>query len=69
MMCEECDSANEPLRDAYLALRARKAKTWTPRRFAVRVAAAPAAAQSGASDTGCDDVGRSAHVGKNVKAE
>jgi hypothetical protein len=30
-MCEDCEQA-EPLREAYLARRARMAQTWAPRR-------------------------------------
>ena len=53
-MCEECEEA-EPLREAYLARRARMAQTWMPRRqWSVDAAAAvviPVAPQQDAGPT------------------
>ena len=41
-MCEDCEEA-EPLREVYLARRARMARTWTPRRQWTVAAAPPPA--------------------------
>ena len=51
-MCEDCEEA-EPLREAYLARRARMAQTWAPRRRWSVDAAAPTAG----SDAPLQDAG------------
>ena len=48
-MCEECEEA-APLREVYLARRARMAATWTPRRRWIAEAVAPVAEPSSADD-------------------